>query len=169
MHRVGLMIAAAGAIAAVAYSVGLAPGTGSVATQAAAPAMQPAPITGGNTTDTYTLAPAAGAVAAAMPVTGMARSAESAAPAAAVAPAAERPREKPATVAATVTIPAETPATTIKSAPARRAVPASAATIEHAAPPTAQARRKLVETPRPCTSTVAALGLCTPDASQEGK
>jgi hypothetical protein len=176
MHRVGLAVAAVGAVAAVVYSVRLAPGTGPTAVQAAAPkaatpkATVPVAqrITRTPPSVANTVPPTAGA-AAALPDTAAARSVESSPPAPQpTAPPVEEPREKAPSVPPAAAAKAE-PAAPPATAPARRPAPPPATPRETAPPPVVQTRRVPVEPPRPCTPEVAALGLCTPVANQEGK
>jgi hypothetical protein len=138
LHRVGLLVAAAGVVAALVYSTRLAPDNAPVTVQAAAPPPAASPIP----RPPDSVPPAAG-LAVAVPSESLAREAPDK-----VAPPAEHPLEPP--VAA-------------KPAPARRASPPPVTQTETFAPAApAQARRVPVEAPRPCTEAVAALGLCTP-------
>lgn len=175
MHRVALAIAAIGAIAAVGYSVRLAPGTGSGSTpvQTAAPQARIA-------VDTF---PPAAGVTATMPDGSFAHSIEPPPPAApSAAPVAEEPRDKaytaPHTAPPTTTAQAEPPVAAKPvaprlpappPAPTRESAPPPAPIREPVAPPVAQVRQPPFEAPRPCTSAIAALGLCTLEANQEGK
>jgi hypothetical protein len=158
IQRIGLMIAGLGTVAAVAYSARLAPGTAPVPEHVATPK----PITLPARSAAETLAPAA-VLTVAVPESAQTHSVESQqlpqTPQLikrAAEPAAEKPVSVPPPAAAPATVAAQTDT---QSAPAR----------EPAAPRVAQARRLPLEAPRPCTSAIEALGLCTMEASQEGK
>jgi len=166
MHRVGLALAAVGVVAAAVYSVRLAPGTGAIVQEAAAPVPQPITRPAQGPAERV---PSAAPFATAVPGGTPAPAVEStpAAPAATAAPVAEKLREKPDNAWTNATARAEAPQGANKAAPARR--PAPATTVETVAPPATQARRAPAARPQPCTQAIAALGLCTPEATQEGK
>src|SRR5882724_4086597 len=132
MHRVGLALAAVSVIAVAVYSVRLAPGTSSVAQQAAAPVPQPITVQPRSRAE---LAPSTAAFATAVPGTTPAPTVEStpAAPATSAAPVAEKLREKPDNAGANATARAEAAQAANKPAPARR--PAPATTVDPVAPP----------------------------------
>jgi len=160
MHRIGLVVAGLGAVVAVVYSARLAPGTSYVPTQAATPT----PITR-NTVETLQ---GAAALTAAVPDKTRARSVETQAEVQAPQPIT-RAVETPANNELQSTLaPAVTPAKVATHTDTRPAAPAAPAR-ETMAPPVAQASRLPLEAARPCTPAIEALGLCTREASQEGK
>ncbi|HTT10622.1 MAG TPA: hypothetical protein VMG60_07020 [Burkholderiaceae bacterium] len=166
MHRIGLVVAAVGALAALVYSVRLSPGTGSPPAPIDASAPPPAVVPAPRAADVA--APAASV--AAMPDPGAARSVDASPPAPLPATARGDSRENapsapPASIARTE---AQAPVAATP-VPAPRPAPAPAATREATAPPVMRARRPTVETPRTCTPAIAALGLCTLESNPEGK
>jgi Double zinc ribbon len=168
MHRVVLAIAGIGAVAAVAYSVRLGPGTGAADPPPATALPVVHPI--GVPMRAVEALPKAG-VAAAVPGESAARSLEPAAtPPAPVAERAsdkppEKAREKPPDQVAAGAPAQSEPPVAAKPAPARRAAPAVAP--ETVGTSAARARRAPIETPRPCTPAIAALGLCTTEATSQ--
>src|SRR5882762_6721357 len=164
MHRVGLALAAVGVVAAAVYSVRLAPGTGPIAGQAAAPMPQPIKSAGRSQAE---LVPSTVTLAPAVPAGTVERTVESttATPTTAAAPVAEKSRENPHNFGTNGTASTEALQAFTKPPPARRPAPTPATTVETVAPQVAQARRAPVERPRPCTQAIAALGLCTPEAN----
>lgn len=165
LHRVGLVIAAVGVAVVALYSVRIAPGTSDTAIQAtahqalppAAPAPRPEDV------------PAAAAVPLVVVPTAAARSIAPADATATAAPVVDPTDvKKSANVEPPAVKRSEPPVAENKPAPERRAAPAPR--TETIAPaPSAQARRLPAEPSRPCTPSIAALGLCTLEASKEGK
>jgi hypothetical protein len=172
MHRLAIALAVLGAVGAVAYSVSLAPGTGTAApaTEAAVPVVHPIGVPMRNVEK---MAPAAGVAAAVPAGASVAKNMEPlATPPAPPAPVAEKAtenppgkvpekaREKPPEqVAARAATPADPPAAAPKPAPIRRAAPAPAAETVTSPP------LKPRPVAGPCTTAVAALGLCTLEAA----
>jgi hypothetical protein len=177
LHRVGLVIAAVGVAVVALYSVRIAPGTSTLAIQATAQQAQPPAAPAPRPADAP--ATATGPAAAAVPATAAAprvavptaatRSITPPEPAATTAPLVDPPEaKKSANVEPPAAKRAEPPVAENKPAPERRAAPAPRTETIAPAPP-AQARQLPADVSRPCTPAIAALGLCTLEASQEGK
>jgi len=179
VHRVALVVAALGAVAAVVYSVRTGPDSTPIAAQASVSSMEPTPPSPQRAAEAPPPSPPpqraaeaapAAAVVTTLPVESSARNPEpvAATPVAPSTPAqvpahAPLPAEKPDHSAPPTTVVTEP--TNSAKAPVRR--PAPPAVAETFSPPV-QARRVPAEGPRPCTPAIAALNLCTPEARTEG-
>jgi hypothetical protein len=171
LRRVGLAAGVVGTIVAVVPFVRFAPRASAPPAQTSAPpasvAASPAhPVEPVGAAGVAAVVPAA--APAAVPTRSATSPADSTAAGASDAPLVDSKENKVEAATQPVLAHADAAAQTTKTPVAQRRAPAARTTADAAVAPASPARRAAIETPRPCTPAIAALGLCTPEPGQEG-
>ena len=172
LRRVGLAAGVVGTIVAVILFVRFAPRVSAPPVQASAPPASVAASTahpvepvGAAGVAAVVPADAPGAVPSSSSAT---NPADSTAAGASNAPLVDNKENKAEVATQPALAHADAAAQTAKTPVAQRRAPVARTTADAAVAPASPARRAAVETPRPCTPAIAALGLCTPEPGQEG-